>query len=1058
MDDKDKTEAQLINELTELRQRIAELEESKIELKQAEEMLQKKENKYRTLLENLPQKIFHKDRNSVYVSCNENYARDLKINPVEIVGKTDYDFYPKELAEKYRADDKRVLTSGTTMDIVEKYINDGREEIVQTVKTAVKDERGTIVGLLGIFWDITEKKRMEEMLEKSEEQFRNFLENLNDIAYETDSSGNVTYTNKMTEIVTGVALKDIIGNPFLPLFTKESQEVATDVYQRTLNGESPEYELTFTNGRICRFKNKPRRDKNGTIIGVFGIARDITERKHAEEALKKSEERYYNLIEHANDGIFYVNEEGVIIIFNKKAEDIFGYSREEVQGKSIALLTAPSEREFQRKSLDEFKKNKTLDIVEKSMEGIGLSKDGQELPVEYSLSTIDLHGGHVIIGIVRDITERKKREREIKETRDFLENVFRTSVDGIITSDSRGFITSVNEATEKMFGYSENEFLGKHTSELAPKGTKHEERTKEIGTMIKKQGFVTGIDFPWLRKDGSQVDIEMNVTLLKDKKGNTTGATGVLRDITERKKSEREIKEGKEFLENIFSTSADGILVGDSEGYITMVNEATGKMLGYSKDELIGRHPIDFAKKDKKHKDSGKKVIEEVMRKVVMTGIERTWIRKDGSLIDIEINLAFLKDSSGNITGSIAGLRDITERKQTDEALKRVNECLLSFGPDADSNIKKIIATAGLVLKGVCALYNKEEGPLLCTIEGWNIPKDFKRKDRKKGHICNDVIRVHNDDPFVVNDLGKSPYAKTDSNINKYKLKAYVGCAVKIGDKTIGSLCVVYKENKTFNSNELNILSILAKALAVEEERKKALDELKHHQQMLEVSERNIKEFSRKILSVREEEGKKLSLGLHDEVGSMTVALSANLSIAEEEVKDNNVKAALNRINHTRNVLQESVEKLKKMSTDLRPPNLDIVGLPSVLRDYFSTLKKQTKIKIGFSVSMDDKKIDDDIAIVLYRVTQEALNNIVRHARAKRVKIRLYFQKNNITLTIRDDGNGFDVEKRLQKTKGLGLRGMRERVESLGGTFAIKSASKQGTEISATIPQEEYTL
>jgi PAS domain S-box-containing protein len=136
------------------------------------ETLQESEKEYKTLIENLPQKIFHKDKNSVYISCNKNYAADLKIRPEEIVGKTDYDFYPKVLAEKYRADDKRVMEIGVIETIEEKYIHDGEKVVVQTVKAPIRDEESNITGILGIFWDITERKRMEQKLIKYQSNLR----------------------------------------------------------------------------------------------------------------------------------------------------------------------------------------------------------------------------------------------------------------------------------------------------------------------------------------------------------------------------------------------------------------------------------------------------------------------------------------------------------------------------------------------------------------------------------------------------------------------------------------------------------------------------------------------------------------------------------------------------------------------------------------------------------------------------------------------------------------------------------------------------------------------
>ena len=207
-----KTRQELLEELEEKDQLIAKLQEKEAESSTAQDELLANESWYKTLLDALPQKIFFKDRNSVWITSNENMARDLGGTPADLAGKTDYDFWPRELADKYGADDRRLMESGKTEEIEEKYVQDGEEFWVNTVKTPVRDGQGEVTGILGIFWDITERKQAEEELQ----QHRDHLEEM--VQERT--------TQLQQEIAEGKRREEVIRNQ-----TEEILELSTPVIQ-----------------------------------------------------------------------------------------------------------------------------------------------------------------------------------------------------------------------------------------------------------------------------------------------------------------------------------------------------------------------------------------------------------------------------------------------------------------------------------------------------------------------------------------------------------------------------------------------------------------------------------------------------------------------------------------------------------------------------------------------------------------------------------------------------------------------------------------------------------
>lgn len=214
------------------------------------------------------------------------------------------------------------------------------------------------------------------------------------------------------------------------------------------------------------------------------------------------------------------------------------------------------------------------------------------------------------------------------------------------------------------------------------------------------------------------------------------------------------------------------------------------------------------------------------------------------------------------------------------------------------------------------------------------------------------------------------------------------------------------------------------------------------------------REFSKKILAIQEEERHRISRDLHDEIGQFSVSLGSALNIIEKEISKRNFDSALSIIKDAKTILANTAERFRTLFIDLRPAELGMLGLPSVLRELFSHYTKSHPLNIKFRENLAGVSIKDDMAITLYRVIQEAFNNIVKHAKAKNVKIDLLLKGGEIILTIEDNGIGFDTgvffkDANIDK---LGLRGMRERVDLLNGKFLLESKPKNGTKINVTFP------
>ncbi len=302
----------------------------------------------------------------------------------------------------------------------------------------------------------------------------------------------------------------------------------------------------------------------------------------------------------------------------------------------------------------------------------------------------------------RDLLEDAVKERtaQLQEAKEFLENIFRTSADGIMITAQKGLITMVNEAVEKMLGYSEDEIIGKKVLELASKmGEDEEARNLKFIEQLYEKGFVVGQEQAWLRKDGSLINIELSAALLKDTEGNNTGAVATIRDITERKRAAELLRKSEDKYHNLIESADVGIIVS-ANGRMTEVNIKAEEIYGYSKEELISQSPSILI--PEKYRKSHKDVLEGMLKRrgSEKEVFEEEGIKKDGTIFPLEISFA-LTDAEGKVI--IAVMRDVSERKEMQdrllqsEKLKSLGELAGGIAHDFNNVLSAILGRAQLL-------------------------------------------------------------------------------------------------------------------------------------------------------------------------------------------------------------------------------------------------------------------------------------------------------------------------------------------------------------------------
>ena len=638
--------------------------------KEEEEKLRMSEEKFRSVFKNLPFTAFIVDSSGRLLDANREAERVVSLKAKDFKGKRFSEFgllEKKDLPKAFVEFRKNLAGRVTGKTIYRIKGKGGRKRLVELIGIPLKEE-GRVTRVLCVGEDVTEREEAGRKIRESEEKFRILFEYAPDAIYINDLKGNFVDGNNAAEKMTGYKREELVGKSFLRLniLPKDQIPKAAAALARNIAGKPTgpdEFTLIRKDGSRVEAEISTYPVKIAGKRFVLGIARDITERKKAEEELKKSEEKYRNLVDNAIVGIYKTNMKGEILYANMALAKMFGFRspREMMAQGVMARYKNPKDREVLIKALEREGKVNNFGVEL-------LTKTGKVKSVILSATMI----GDVISGMIMDITEKKKMENEIKKSEGRLRAIFNASDEIIFTKDvKKGRYTSANAAFSKKFKMPVKDIVGKTDKEIFPKN--EAKMLQDIDKRVLKGETVKTEDE--LTVLGEKRIFKTTKVPLRDEKENVIGLCGFAEDITEKKRVEDELKKTKNFLETIVESTGSPIVGLDVEGKIKFVNRALEEITGYKRDEILGKRWFDIFLPESVRDDVVRvfKGLKEGKMEIAKQH-ENPILTKHGEKKTILWSNTVLKDERGRIEMVISIGNDVTEKKKYEEELKKRTE------------------------------------------------------------------------------------------------------------------------------------------------------------------------------------------------------------------------------------------------------------------------------------------------------------------------------------------------------------------------------------------------
>jgi PAS domain S-box-containing protein len=618
------------------------------------------EEKFKFLFDNAADPIFILDNKGKFIQINKKVK--------EILGYREKDLIGKKFTEM------NILTKKSKLIALENFIKrmagfeikpyeieiikKNGEIVIGEINASAIKENGKTIGDMVICRDVTEKRKIEQKLIESEQKYRLIFEEANDGILVADvKTMKFNFANPKICEITGYSLKELLKISVDKIHPKKDLPYVLDQFRKQV-----ERKIDIAKDIPVLRKDKKIvfcdvNSKNIDIKGkkcIIGFFRDITERKKAEQVIKESEEKYKAIVENATDWIFLLDTKLRYISLNKAVTNILHSTASKLIGKS-ALDMFPKEiaANFARNNYEVIKTSKSKFTEEKMV------VNGRDFYISTSLNPLKNSKGKVtaVMGIVRDITKLKKTQEEIGEKAKVIDSM----ADGLWMLDVNGNTVDVNPEIEKIFGYSRKELQKINPTQITAK--RDLPKTFELIKNAFKKSTAIG-ELTGVRKDGKEIPLWISVSVIKDAKGKVTGQFAILRDMTEMKKAQEELKESEAKYKTILESGNDGVLAVDAQTKkFIFLNKQMETITGYNRKELFK------ITTDKIHPEKDRKWIMQEFQKVA-TGKSELAVgipveRKNKEIIICDIRAIVTQMEGRPVV--IAFFRDVTEQKKAEE-------------------------------------------------------------------------------------------------------------------------------------------------------------------------------------------------------------------------------------------------------------------------------------------------------------------------------------------------------------------------------------------------------